>query len=83
MIAEIKSCLGVADTVQLRLGLGQILQYRHRLAQRGTDAEAVLLVSRVLDPSWYEICATAGVTLLGGDDEAAWEARMAVPRPTS
>jgi hypothetical protein len=67
MIAEIKSCLGVDDTTQMRLGLGQVLQYRHRLAQQGTDAKAILLVSRVPDSLWHKICATAGVRLISGD----------------
>ncbi|SHN25128.1 hypothetical protein [Cryptosporangium aurantiacum] len=72
VIAEVKSCLAGADADRLRLGLGQVLDYRQRLAARGVAAKAVLLVSRVRDPAWFDICAGVGVTLLAGDDEKAW-----------
>ncbi len=74
MIAEVKSCLGIDDTAQVRLGLGQVLEYRQRV---GAGAEAVLLVGRVPDPLWYAVCAGVGVRLLSGDDEGAWEAALA------
>ena len=63
VIAEIKSCFGDGDTEQLRLGLGQLLEYRERLVGLGVFAEAVLLVSRVKDDIWYDICTSVDVCL--------------------
>jgi hypothetical protein len=72
MIAEVKSSLGGHDRTQLRLGLGQVLEYRHRLSAEGVLADAVLLVSTVRDPVWYAICADANVLLLAADREYDW-----------
>jgi hypothetical protein len=72
MIAEIKSCFEGNDTTQLRLGLGQVLEYRHRLLPDRGPAIAVLLISRVADPSWFEICRSVGVHLLSAADETSW-----------
>ncbi|NJC86202.1 hypothetical protein [Planosporangium mesophilum] len=73
VIAEIKSCFDGNDTDQLRLGLGQLLEYRQRLAGAGVTADAILLVTRVKDPFWYEICRSVDIRLLAGDDEATWD----------
>jgi hypothetical protein len=73
-IAEVKSVVGANAVDQLRLGLGQVLEYRHRLAALGVPTTAVLLVSRCDDPAWRDICADTGVTLQTGDGEPAWAA---------
>jgi hypothetical protein len=44
-IAEVKSVVGANDVDQLRLGLGQVLEYRHRLDALGLSVTAVMLVS--------------------------------------
>lgn len=75
-IAEVKSVVGGNEADQLRLGLGQVLEYRHRLAGRGVAVTAVLLVSRCTDPVWPAICADSGVLLLTGAEEAAWPAKL-------
>jgi hypothetical protein len=72
VITEVKSCAGGNDITQLRLGLGQILEYRHRLLATRGPSDAVLLVTRVGDPAWFEISRGVGVQLLAGDDEASW-----------
>lgn len=72
MIAEVKSCLADNETTQLRLGLGQVLEYRHRLATTGIHAKAILLVSRVSDPVWFHICKHADVLLLDGRNAESW-----------
>ncbi|MFF0314262.1 hypothetical protein ACFYPH_06380 [Micromonospora sp. NPDC005252] len=71
-IAEVKSVVDGNEVEQLRLGLGQVLEYRHRLAALGMPVTVVLLVSRVSDPSWQQVCAANGVALLAGDADAAW-----------
>lgn len=68
-IAEVKSVVGSNEVEQLRLGLGQVLEYRHRLAELGVPATAVLLVSTSSRPVWRDICAGSNVVLLSGDDE--------------
>ncbi|MEU4591764.1 hypothetical protein [Micromonospora aurantiaca (nom. illeg.)] len=75
-IAEVKSVVGGNEVEQLRLGLGQVLEYRHRLAARGVAVAAVLLVSRCTDPVWPAVCAGSGVLLLTGEDEPAWRAKL-------
>ncbi|MDQ7906845.1 hypothetical protein RB614_20225 [Phytohabitans sp. ZYX-F-186] len=72
MIAEVKSCSAGNDISQLRLGLGQVLEYRHRVSALRGPASAVLLVSRVVDPAWFALCRSVGVQLITGDDEAPW-----------
>ncbi|WP_250000247.1 hypothetical protein [Actinoplanes sp. M2I2] len=76
MIAEVKSCVEGNDSTQLRLGLGQILEYRHRLLPARGAAGAILLTSRVTDPIWFEICRAAGVNLLAADDEPSWSSAV-------
>ncbi|MET7805028.1 hypothetical protein [Micromonospora chersina] len=70
-IAEVKSVVGGNDVEQLRLGLGQVLEYRHRLAVREVPAIAVLVVSGGVDPLWRDICAESKVHLLSGNDPPA------------
>lgn len=67
-IAVVKN--GTVD--QLRLGLGQAVEYRERLAAVGVKAASVLLVSSVPDPAWPDICASVDVLLLAGDDLTGW-----------
>ena len=43
------------------------------LASAGVTARAILLVTRVADPPWYDVCASVDVRLLAADDEPAWQ----------
>ncbi|MFI7609394.1 hypothetical protein ACIBTV_30375 [Micromonospora sp. NPDC049366] len=65
-VAEVKSVAGGNEVEQLRLGLGQVLEYRHRLAALGQPVTAVLVTSQCTDPTWWEICAGSGVQLWTG-----------------
>ncbi|MFG1902793.1 hypothetical protein [Micromonospora carbonacea] len=80
-IAEVKSIDDRNHVDQLRLGLGQVLEYRHRLAAAGLPAMPVLVVSRLPDPTWREVCAANGVLLLAGDEEATWPALRTAESP--
>jgi hypothetical protein len=63
-IAEVKSLTTKNEERQLRLGLGQLLRYRHRLLKNGIDARAVLAVEREpVDLEWQELCDGLGVVL--------------------
>ena len=65
-VAEIKSITDDNEEEQLRLGLGQVLRYRHRLARLGHDRVVAVLVPERAprDSSWGELCDELGVALL-------------------
>ncbi|WFE28354.1 hypothetical protein O7623_03835 [Solwaraspora sp. WMMD791] len=67
-IAEVKSLVGASPEDQLRLGLGQVLEYRHRLALLGRVVTPILLTSAPVDEVWRDICRDNGVTLLVDGD---------------
>ncbi|MFV2018163.1 hypothetical protein [Micromonospora sp. LOL_023] len=67
-IAEAKSLVGASPEDQLRLGLGQVLDYRHRLALLGLVVTPILLTSAPVDGVWRDICQENGVTLLVDGD---------------
>lgn len=75
-IAEVKSVVGDHEVEQLRLGLGQVLEYRHRLAARGIVATPVLVVSNCADPAWPAICGDNQVILLAGQTTPGWAAAL-------
>jgi hypothetical protein len=62
-VAEVKSLNDDNEEKQLRLGLGQVLRYRH-LAGRTRTARAALVTERKpRDDSWQHLCAELGVVL--------------------
>jgi hypothetical protein len=64
-VAEVKSLTRVNEVRQLRLGLGQVLHYRHLLATTGRAVRAVLAVEREpSDDAWKELCTSVGVQLV-------------------
>ena len=71
-VAEVKSLTPANEERQLRLGLGQVLRYRHLLARGGREVVPVLAVER--EPAgaaaWLELCSDVGVRLV-------WPATMA------
>jgi hypothetical protein len=63
-VAEVKSTTAINEEHQMRLGLGQLLRYRHALFAGGTTVHATLYVERrPADPQWSELCRSLGVTL--------------------
>ncbi|MET8196875.1 hypothetical protein ABZU22_23955 [Micromonospora sp. NPDC005222] len=71
-IAEVKSTTIGNEIEQLRFGLGQVLEYRHRLAMLDVPVTAVLLVSHYGDHAWWGTCADSDVVLLAEDDLPNW-----------
>lgn len=64
-VCEVKSLTTRNEERQLRLGLGQLLRYRHLLAGGDASVEAVLLGERQpSDASWQELCEVLGVRLV-------------------
>lgn len=63
-VAEVKSLSEANEEKQLRLGLGQVLRYRHLLSKAGAEVRAVLAVERQpRDSGWEELCEGLGVRL--------------------
>jgi hypothetical protein len=76
-VAEVKSITASNEDKQLRLGLGQVLYYRHELRRRGHDSVvAVLAVERApRDTGWIDLCAELGVRMVWPEtmaDAALW-----------
>ncbi len=64
-VAEVKSITEGNCEKQLRLGLGQVLRYRHLLAMRFPRVTPWLVPERMPhDPSWAVTCKDVGVNLL-------------------
>ena len=63
-VAEIKSTTAANEEHQLRLGLGQLLRYRHALSADGTTVHATLYVEQQPpDPAWSDLCQSLQITL--------------------
>lgn len=64
-VAEIKSVTIANEERQLRLGIGQILRYRHLLARGGRQVKGVLMLERApTDRTWSKLCDELGILLL-------------------
>lgn len=64
VVAEVKSLTDSNEERQLRLGLGQVLRYRHLMEASGATVRAVLTVERrPTDTSWVALCTALGVVL--------------------
>jgi hypothetical protein len=72
-VVEVKSSNETNKETQLRLGLGQLLRYRHSLAQTTPNLRAVLLIeNRPSDPTWTAVCAEHDVVLVAEVDTTRW-----------
>ena len=68
-IAEVKSITASSETQQMRLGLGQLLEYRARIAAHTGKPKAALVLSKEpSDPAWSDVCAAVGVLLTWAPD---------------
>jgi len=65
VVAEVKSITAANERHQLRAGLGQVLEYRHRLRRlhAGEVVAVIVLPGPPLDPMWAAITVPLGVTL--------------------
>jgi hypothetical protein len=63
-IAEIKSTTKHNETKQLRLALGQVLDYADQLVQSGWQVRAVIAVEHEPDMRWVDLCLCHDVTLV-------------------
>jgi hypothetical protein len=67
-VVEVKSLTGTNATQQLRLGLGQVFDYRQALAAAHLSVVAVLAVEVEPPPRWPAIADAAGVRLVWAPD---------------
>lgn len=71
-VSEVKSLTEKNEERQLRLGLGQVLRYRHVLDKAERPAVAVLAIEREpRDGTWKTLCASLGVRLVWPGDFSA------------
>lgn len=64
-VAEVKSLTAANEERQLRLGLGQVLRYRHVLSLQGDKVTGVLATEREpLDETWHGLCKALGIHLV-------------------
>lgn len=67
-VVEVKSLTAANEAGQIRLGLGQILDYQHSLEQAGITVRAVLaLESKPASAWWSQLCARHNVLLVYPD----------------
>lgn len=65
IVAEVKSLNARNEERQLRLGLGQILRYRHAFATGGQPTRALLVTSSApSDERWIDLCAQLEVGIM-------------------
>jgi len=62
-VAEVKSLNGANIERQLRIGLGQVLQYRTLLSSSIVTARAVLAVEHAVADLWVDVCSSVEVIL--------------------
>lgn len=68
-VAEVKSTTARNEIRQMRLGLGQVLHYRHQLRHVAPTIVAVLAVEREPgDRGWVDLCRSHGVVLVWPDE---------------
>ena len=66
-IAEVKSITAENEAFQVRHGLGQVLDYCHRMTLRGFRPKLYLVLERKpQDSHWRDLCAAHDVTLTWG-----------------
>ena len=65
-VAEVKSLTLINQEQQLRLGLGQVLRFRHLLEQRsGRPTVGVLALERKpADDAWMQLCNALGIIVV-------------------
>lgn len=62
-ICEVKSLEPANEVSQLRLGIGQVLDYADRLAPHGHVVPVLAVEREPADPRWSGVCSNAGILL--------------------
>lgn len=72
-IAEVKSLTGASEDQQIRLGIGQVLDYAHQLQLARTCGRVrpvLVLEKQPTDPRWTSLAETSGILLTWAPDFA-------------
>lgn len=64
VVVEVKSLSATNEVGQMRLGIGQVLDYAHHYESRNMAVRAVLAVEREPDAHWLELCAAHRIRLV-------------------
>jgi hypothetical protein len=82
VLAEVKSITAGNEVKQLRLGLGQLLDYLDQARRSRENVRGLLAIeASPSDPRWSELCQRHGVTLVWPPNfEEAFEARPTAAR---
>ena len=64
VVVEVKSLSATNEVGQMRLGIGQVLDYAHHYESRGQSVRAVLAVEKEPDRHWFQLCAAHGIRLV-------------------
>jgi hypothetical protein len=77
-VAEVKSLTAQNEETQLRLGLGQVLRYKHEVARLTGQLTVAILVGerRPSDAVWQDLCYDLGVILW-------WPGNFAIDGPST
>jgi hypothetical protein len=70
-IAEVKSLTGAREDQQIRLGIGQVLDYAHQLRTahpRRRLHPVLVLEKRPVDPRWSSLAQSVGIRLTWGPE---------------
>lgn len=68
VVAEVKSLTTENEEKQLRAAVGQVVRYRHQLAEHHDIVRALIAVERApTDLSWLELCESQSILLLWPD----------------
>ena len=65
-IAEVKSLTGASEDQQIRLGIGQILDYAHQLQRARTSGQirpVLVLEKQPADTKWRSLAEASGILL--------------------
>ncbi|MFI6645191.1 BRCT domain-containing protein [Streptomyces sp. NPDC050504] len=68
-IAEVKSLTGASEEQQIRLGIGQVLDYAHQLQLARTHGQirpVLVLEKQPTDPRWISLAESSGILLTWG-----------------
>jgi len=78
-VVEVKSCTKANEVRQLRMGIGQVLDYEDALRARGRTVQAVLYLERApSDPRWLGLAKRHNILLAWPGSEPA----LLSPAPT-
>jgi len=64
VVVEVKSLSATNEVGQMRLGIGQILDYAFHYQSAGQAVRAVLAVEREPDARWFDLCNQHGIRLI-------------------